>query len=336
MHPHPPQNTSPTSVIVIEEEESQQPYPFHDSLLSKHPGLPHAPEITSAVSCSAESASTPRCKNSKKIPFLPTESFGSRFEKMKKRRRVRFQEEVLVSGPDTGRSLPSTVPHLELRQEGDNETTDLWYAKKDFRNFLSLSKQEIRRFRSLRRSSVEKAQQEALKIDTNQDWINGLCDDLGVLQSPSQAQQARTRHGKPLTLKQLLSKYQLPSSSSDDDVEEFDTIRALLFHMFPLNQHRKLHVRRLLKIQKRLKMMSNKSVSGTGAGPPPSLLPRKPIVATKVSLSESTTPATTANESILRLTSIQTSRSSKTLARWLAHYDAMQVMSIVREDFTAY
>mmetsp|Transcript_135654 Transcript_135654/g.201746 ORF Transcript_135654/g.201746 Transcript_135654/m.201746 type:complete len:273 (+) Transcript_135654:62-880(+) len=81
---------------------------------------------------------------------------------------------------------------------------------------------------------------------------------------------------------------------------DFDSVRGL--QLSPLFiQHRRLHAQRILMIQQKC----------------PSEQPQE------------------SREAILRSTSVQTSRSSRTLARWLAHYDHVDMVRMIRQELHA-
>jgi hypothetical protein len=99
---------------------------------------------------------------------------------------------------------------------------------------------------------------------------------------------------RPPGLQRLLKLHRPPT--------DFDTVRGL--HLDArLIQHRRLHSQRVLLIQGKCPKSSSSSSSSSSS-----------------------------RESILRLTSLQTSRSSRTLARWLAHYDCMDMVYMIRHE----
>jgi len=100
---------------------------------------------------------------------------------------------------------------------------------------------------------------------------------------------------KPLNLKQLLKTYQPP--------KDYNSVRGLHIDTC-LVAHRRLHCQRVLLIQEKLKQSKNQQASQDQ------------------------------REFILKSTSLQTSKSSKTLARWFAHYDYMDMISSIKQELS--
>lgn len=145
---------------------------------------------------------------------------------------------------------------------------------------------------------------------SNKVWIQQFCDELCLL-DPTATTTRKNKNGKrkPPSFQQLLKLYQPPP-------QDYYAVRGLHIDTC-LIEHRRLHCQRVLLIQEKLRLRSSSSSCSSSS-----------------SSGAVVVPSQEQREKILRSTSIQTSKSSKTIARWFAHYDYMDMISLIRQELS--
>ena len=187
-----------------------------------------------------------------------------------------------------------------------DETSHYWYSKHEIMEFHREAKVQVSEFRK-----------------QNKDWIQRFCDDLCVSSTTSTTTTRRsgssmvgtTKGSKIPSLQHLIKMYQPPEGFNNE-------VRGLHIDTCFV-EHRRLHCQRVLLIQEKLRQQRQQQ--------------RRREQQQDDDDEHDDDNDDEQNEKIqylLRSTSIQTSKPSRTIARWYAHYDYIDMIASIKHELS--